>query len=278
MARPKSNNVDYFPCYCKDGKTLYILESRWGNHGYAFFYKLWKRLGDADFHYIDLRPIDNWEYFRARMGVSDTETHDILDKLSEMGVIDPELWGQKIIWSESFLESVKDVWIKRKQLIPQKPTFLTQKQELPEQIEPETTVNNNHNPQSKVNKSKVNNIPPYSPQKINFENNQFTNIPDALMNKWREVAPGINISDEIKKAELWLLANPQKRRSRYNSFLSTWMVRAQDHFIKYGGNGNSQKTREQPPLIVSCPSCGGRVTRSDLTENGCVNCRDGVAL
>ena len=52
-----------------------------------------------------------------------------------------------------------------------------------------------------------------------------------------------------------------------------------DNWAKIGnGNGNGQKTREQPPLIVSCPSCGGRVTRSDLTENGCVNCRDGVAL
>ena len=173
---------------------------------------------------------------------------------------------------------MKDVWIKRKQLIPQKPLFLEQKTGLLEQNETETGVNENQNPQSKVNKSKVNNTPLIPPKKINFENNRFTDIPVALMEKWREVAPGINISDEIKKAELWLLANPQKRRSRYNSFLSTWMVRAQDHFIKYGGNGNSQKTREQPPLIVSCPSCGGRVTRSDLTENGCVNCRDGVAL
>jgi len=238
MARPKSNNVDYFPCYCKDGKTLYILESRWGNNGYAFFYKLWKRLGDADFHYIDLRPLDNWEYFRAKMGVSDTETTDILNKLAEMGVIDAELWAQKVIWSDSFIESVKDVWIKRKQLIPQKPELLSQKPELQNQNETETRVNDNHNPQSKVNKSKVNNNPLSSPQKIIFENNHLTNIPDALMNKWREVAPGINISDEIKKAELWLLANPQKRRSRYNSFLSTWMVRAQEKFIKYGGNGN----------------------------------------
>jgi len=39
-----------------------------------------------------------------------------------------------------------------------------------------------------------------------------------------------------------LLANPQKRRSRYNSFLSTWMVKAQDHFIKYGGvNANQNR-------------------------------------
>lgn len=127
MARPENKNVDYFPCYCRDGKVLYILESRWGNNGWAFFYKLWKMLGDADHHYIDLRPLDNWEFLRAKMGVSDAETTAILDKLSEMRVIDPELWAQRVVWSDSFVESVADVWKRRKQLIPQKPMFLIQK-------------------------------------------------------------------------------------------------------------------------------------------------------
>ena len=77
--------------------------------------------------------------------------------------------------------------------------------------------------------------------KIQLIENHFQTIPDALMEKWREVAPGINIPDEIKKAELWLLAHPEKRRSRYGAFLSNWMVRAQEHFIKYGGNGNGQR-------------------------------------
>lgn len=75
-------------------------------------------------------------------------------------------------------------------------------------------------------------------EKIQFIGNKFTSIPSALMEKWREVSPGIIITDEIKKAELWLLAHPEKRRSRYGSFLSNWMVRAQENYIKYGGNGN----------------------------------------
>jgi len=83
--------------------------------------------------------------------------------------------------------------------------------------------------------------------KIIFEDGKFKTIPDALMEKWREVAPGINIPAELKKAELWLLANPEKRRSRWGSFLSTWMVRAQDNFIKYGGNhGGIRTTRSDP--------------------------------
>jgi uncharacterized protein YdaU (DUF1376 family) len=78
--------------------------------------------------------------------------------------------------------------------------------------------------------------------KIVFEDGNFKTIPDALMNKWREVAPGINIPAELKKAELWLLANPEKRRSRWGAFLSTWMVRAQDNFIKYGGSNGGIRT------------------------------------
>ncbi|HOD97848.1 MAG TPA: hypothetical protein PLT63_03640 [Syntrophales bacterium] len=78
-------------------------------------------------------------------------------------------------------------------------------------------------------------------EKIQFINNKFQTIPDALITKWREVAPGIIINDEIKKAELWLLAHPEKRRSRYDVFLSNWMVRAQERFIKYGGGNGRTK-------------------------------------
>jgi hypothetical protein len=79
---------------------------------------------------------------------------------------------------------------------------------------------------------------------IQLIENRFETIPDALMKKWREVAPGISINDEIKKAELWLLAHPEKRRSRWGSFLSNWMVRAQENFIKYGGSGNGKHTND----------------------------------
>jgi hypothetical protein len=86
-------------------------------------------------------------------------------------------------------------------------------------------------------------------EKIELVDNCFKTIPDALMNKWREVAPGINIPDEIKKAELWLLAHPQKRRSRYDSFLSNWMVKAQEHFIKYGGGNGKNVGNDARPWI-----------------------------
>lgn len=231
MARPKKETIDYFPHYCDHGKTVFIIQSQFGNDGYAFFYKLLERLGKVKGHFIDCRNPEEWEFLQAKTNISGDLAENILNKLSSMGKIDAELWSVRVIWMQAFIDSIADVYKNRRVEIPLKPNFNDQKQQ-------ECVVSTDQNPQSKVNKSKVNKNPPYSPQKINFENNRFTDIPDALMEKWREVAPGINIGDEIKKAELWLLANPQKRRSRYNSFLSTWMVRAQDHFIKYGGNGN----------------------------------------
>jgi len=76
--------------------------------------------------------------------------------------------------------------------------------------------------------------------KIILRENHFTEIPEMIISKWKEVAPGIDINSEIRKAELWIMSNPEKKRSRWESFLSNWMVRAQKDFIKYGGNGNGR--------------------------------------
>jgi hypothetical protein len=252
MARPGSKNVDYFPCYCKDGKVLFVLESRWGNNGYAFFYKLWKRLGDADYHYIDLRPIDNWEYFRAKMGVSDSETTDILNKLAEMGIIDPELWSQRVIWSESFLESVADVWRKRKQLIPQKPTFLIQKPGLPQQKSAETIVSGIDNPQRIGKESKGNNIPsnegislsetsdtssrpifPEAPPEVSPETpSEETRCPhDQIIKLYREILPELPAVQEWTKERQALLRTRWKEKMERQS-LEWW----RQYFVRIRGS------------------------------------------
>ena len=47
MARPKKQTVDYFPHIIKQGKTMTILENRFGNDGYAFWFKLLEILGST---------------------------------------------------------------------------------------------------------------------------------------------------------------------------------------------------------------------------------------
>lgn len=77
-------------------------------------------------------------------------------------------------------------------------------------------------------------------EKVEFINSLFQNIPENLLLKWKESCPGINIKQEIAKAEAWVLSNPKLKKSNWSRFLTNWMVRAQDHVVKYGGNGNEK--------------------------------------
>lgn len=124
MARPKKQTVDYFPHFTGSGKTKFMLENRWGNDGYAFWFKLLELLCDTDGHaYFAENPSD-WEYLIAVTRVTDDAAEEILDKLAATGNIDEELWeNAQIIWCQSLVDNLKMVYDKRKIEIPQKPTL-----------------------------------------------------------------------------------------------------------------------------------------------------------
>ncbi len=65
MARPKKQVVDYFPHVCSQGKTMFILEQKYGNNGYAFWFKLLELLGDAPGHFLDINDGGTWEFIQA---------------------------------------------------------------------------------------------------------------------------------------------------------------------------------------------------------------------
>jgi hypothetical protein len=54
MTRPLTNTVEYFMHTTSHGKTLFILEQRFGNDGYSFWYKLLETLGRTENHFIDI--------------------------------------------------------------------------------------------------------------------------------------------------------------------------------------------------------------------------------
>ena len=51
--RPKKAIVDYFPHFVSHGKTMFTIEMKYGNDGYAFWFKLLEILGSTENHYID---------------------------------------------------------------------------------------------------------------------------------------------------------------------------------------------------------------------------------
>jgi len=155
VSRKQRNTVDYFPHFVDEGKTLYILQQRFGNNGYAIWFKLLAELCRSENQFIDCRKEEAWQYLVARMMVDEITATEMLGLLAKLGNIDAELWENKIIWCENLVENLKEVYRKRGRNLPEKPK-LSQllnncHQESDNSPQPATEM-----PQSKVKYSKVN--------------------------------------------------------------------------------------------------------------------------
>jgi len=149
MTRPRKNVVDYFPHSCTHGKTIFILEDRFKNDGYAFWFKLLELLGSSEDHVIDAGNPATWEFLLSKTRVSEETGAEILDLLAKLEAIDPELWADRIIWSSNFVSNLHDVYRKRASEIPKRPDIRRRK---PDDIR----ISDVENPQSKVKETKVN--------------------------------------------------------------------------------------------------------------------------
>jgi hypothetical protein len=125
MGRPKKQTVDYFPHYVGGSrKTLFLLESDYGNDGYAFWFKLLELLGSNEGHYYDISSAANRRYLYAYTKVEEETATKILDMLVDLGNIDKELYSErKIIWCQSLVDNLKDVYDKRTTPLPKKPFY-----------------------------------------------------------------------------------------------------------------------------------------------------------
>ena len=152
MGRPLKQGVDYFPHMCSHGKTIYILEQRWGNDGYAFWFKLLELLGSTEGHVLDAENTATREFLAAKTRLSVEQCYEILDLLADLDAIDQELWKKHhVIWCQNFVDHLESVYKKRGTEIPVKPSFCDENSSIDDVSVTEST-------QSKVKESKVNKI------------------------------------------------------------------------------------------------------------------------
>jgi len=104
MARSPKTTLDYFPHFVNHGKTMFILEKKFGNDGYAFWFKLLELLGSKEGLIYDYNnPID-WEFLLAKTNVSSEKAIEIIKTLADVEAIDKPLIEKKIIWSNNFVK------------------------------------------------------------------------------------------------------------------------------------------------------------------------------
>jgi len=111
--RKDKNTVDYFPHYVNHGKTLFIIESKFGNDGYAAWFKILETLGSTEHHYIDCRKDEDWEYLNAKIKLMHTSLHEVLDLCAKLGAINKVLWENRVIYSENFVNNIADAYTRR---------------------------------------------------------------------------------------------------------------------------------------------------------------------
>lgn len=124
MGRPQKQKAAYFPHYTERGKTMFILESQWGNDGYALWYKLMEQLCESPGHFYDYSNDESRIYMSAYCKVPESKIEEIMTALVKLGEIDRELWEKgRIIWCQSLVDSLEPLYKKRSGTVPSKPVL-----------------------------------------------------------------------------------------------------------------------------------------------------------
>jgi hypothetical protein len=113
MARPQRNNVDYFPLYVNNGRKMFFIEQKYGNDGYATWLKILSELAKADYHYLNLKDETQLMFLSALCRVGIDTLNNIINDLVKLDEFNKELWNEKILFSEKFVASISDAYLKR---------------------------------------------------------------------------------------------------------------------------------------------------------------------
>lgn len=203
MSRPRKAVVDYFPHYVAHRKSMFIIEQRFGNNGYSFWFKLLEFLGDTENHYLNINETDTFEYLLAKTRVTESEAKEILNLLVRVHSIDGDLFEKGIIYSQNFIDNLDVVYSRRGVDVYTKEYLM----ELMSTETPLSGINVDINPQSKGKESIVKEskrkekviyggVPPTpSSSKINID---FANILDAFHEKCAKM-PRVTLLNESRK-------------------------------------------------------------------------------
>ena len=122
MGRPTKIGLDYFFHYVNSGKTIFVLENKFGNDGYAFWFKLLELLcSQRDLCYRCENSADVM-FIGAKTKVSDEKCVEILNVLSDLDAIDRDLWkNNRVVWVQKLVDGLDGVFKKRNAPLPEKP-------------------------------------------------------------------------------------------------------------------------------------------------------------
>src|SRR3990172_8570657 len=107
IGRPNCHTAPYFPFYSKDGRTLFILESKYQCRGTGFFTNVMRFLTLKPNHHVCIQDETDRLYFFSKTKCDDESGTDMLNIIAKTEKIHPELWRQhQVIVSPDLLTSL----------------------------------------------------------------------------------------------------------------------------------------------------------------------------
>jgi hypothetical protein len=226
MARPQRNNVDYFPFICKVGNTTTYIENTYGNDGFAAWIKILRQLAITDYHYLDLSSLKNFKTLCSTCKIGEDMMNNILNDLVEFGELDAELWKERIVWSDQFINSIEDAYKKRSNKIVKREEFIqllvSLRTRKPIKRESEVPVN----PQSKVEYSIVEESKVEIGAKNENEIFELMFSDDRWALPFRKNFEGKNIPEGWRECYLHHMQSPRPPNNtwEWRQKLNTWMI------------------------------------------------------
>jgi hypothetical protein len=252
MGRPERHDVDYFPFLVKEGRTLYVLESKYGCTGTGFFTNVLRFLARTPDHHFCIKHPGDRLWFFSKLYCDEEAGIEMLNMMADTGKIDPHLWRKKqVIASEDFLNSISDAYRKRNnncitiddirehyRLNDRVNTHTTELTAEETTDEPNlTNISSNNNPQTKVKYSKVKEKKEYG----EFQNVKLTLAEHSkLIEKFGEPKLG----DMIETLSSAIASKGYRYKSHYATILN-WSKRPQYRGNGHGKQANSDRVFEE---------------------------------
>ena len=240
MARPQKNNVDYFPHDVHMCKTLRLLTRKFGNDGYASFFRLRELLGMTSNHNYSVENEIDWLDFNDQVGLDEDKAKDIIEFAVKIGELDQESWENRRLWSQNFVDELVEVYDKRTSDLPDKNSFRNENTSF--RVGNPSYVNGNpsfrsDNSQSKV-KTKVN--------KNEGEESGKT-LTNEELKSLQDKDPKTDVNESYRHFKLYNEANGRAPHNPLAAF-TRWAD-------KDAADGKYKRVDESKPLIKHCPEC-----------------------
>lgn len=236
MARPERRDVDYFPFYVKDGKTLFILEGKYGCKGTGFFTNVMRFLCSTPDHHFQIRDMADQLYFFTKCHCDEESGLDMLSIMANTGKICADMWvSYRVIVSEDLLNSISEAYRNRKKSIitlDQIKVSYVDNKVSNVSYSRKTGITEVDNPQSKVKKSKVNNKKPLTVWPDGFV------LTDHLKELAKQYIPEHLIETEWEAFKAYSLSNGKK----YADWEAAWKTR----YLNYAKFNQANPTQNKP--------------------------------